>query len=64
MKNGNYRNLMDMEDVKLWCINSLTLSVTFLQIEQWFKILLLMLSILYTILKITQVRKDIKKDKR
>ena len=55
---------MDMEDVKLWCINSLTLSVTFLQIEQWFKILLLMLSILYTILKITQVRKDIKKDKR
>jgi hypothetical protein len=43
-----------MESVKLYAINSLTLVMTFTNIENTLKIMLLLMSIVYTAVKIYQ----------
>lgn len=50
---------MNLEHVKLYAINGSTLGVTtFTQIEDWLKIILLVVTIGYTISKWSKVNKD------
>lgn len=54
---------MSFEDMKLTFINMITLGVSFTAIEHWLKITLLIISIVYTIMKIIEMKKvKIKKD--
>jgi hypothetical protein len=47
-----------MQDIKLAFINSITLTLaSFSNIEQWLKITLLVVSIVYTVLKIFNLNK-------
>ena len=41
-----------MEDIKIWCINSGVLAISFTEVEMLLKILLLSSTIIYTIQKI------------
>ena len=41
-----------MQDIKIGAINLLTFTVSFSNVEQWLKISLLVVSIVYTVLKI------------
>lgn len=43
---------MRLEDVKIWCINSGVLVISFTEVEMLLKILLLSSTIVYTIQKI------------
>tara|TARA_R110000803_G_scaffold10579_1_gene32169 strand:+ start:228 stop:380 length:153 start_codon:yes stop_codon:yes gene_type:complete len=45
-----------MQDFKLGAINLLTFSVSFSGVEQWLKITLLAVSIIYTTLKIVEMK--------
>lgn len=47
-----------MQDFKIAAINLLTLSISFSSVEQWLKIVLLVASIVYTVLKIFKINKD------
>jgi len=43
---------MTLDDVKIWCINSGVLAISFTEVEMLLKILLLSSTIVYTIQKI------------
>ena len=50
---------MSLQEIKLYAINGSTLGVTtFTQIEDWLKIILLVVTIGYTISKWAKVRED------
>lgn len=49
---------MDIQDFKLAIINFFTLSISFSNVEQWLKLLLLVISIIYTIQKIILIKKN------
>lgn len=50
---------MNLQEIKLYAINGSTLGVTtFTQIEDWLKIILLVVTIGYTISKWSKVRED------
>jgi hypothetical protein len=50
---------MNLENIKLYAINGSTLGVTtFAQIEDWLKIILLVVTIGYTIAKWSKVNED------
>ena len=50
---------MSLQEIKLYAINGSTLGVTtFTQIEDWLKIILLIVTIGYTISKWSKVRED------
>jgi uncharacterized protein (DUF779 family) len=52
---------MDMQDIKIAFINFLTFTISFSNVEQWLKLTLLIVSIVYTIQKIFEL-KNKKKD--
>lgn len=43
---------MRLEDIKIWCINSGVLAISFTEVEMLLKILLLSSTIIYTVQKI------------
>jgi len=43
---------MTLDDIKIWCINSGVLAISFTEVEMLLKILLLSSTIVYTIQKI------------
>ena len=45
-----------MQDIKIGAINLLTFTVSFTSIEQWLKIVLLVVSIGYTVMKIIEIK--------
>jgi len=47
-----------MQDIKLGALNFITFMVSFSNIEQWLKLTLLLVSIVYTIMKIINISKD------
>lgn len=49
---------MDMQDIKLGALNFITFMVSFSNIEQWLKLTLLLVSIVYTIMKIINMSKQ------
>ncbi len=49
---------MNFSDLKLYTINSLTLGVTMMNIEVWLKIILLLVTIGYTLNKWWNVKKN------
>lgn len=54
---------MSVEEAKIWMINSFTLSVTtFGHIEDWLKIILLIVTIGYTAAKWSKIYKENNKD--
>lgn len=53
------KNKMNLQEIKLYAINGSTLGVTtFTQIEDWLKIILLIVTIGYTIAKWSKVNED------
>lgn len=46
-----------MQDIKIALINFLTFTISFSNVEQWLKIALLIVSIIYTIQKIIDIKK-------
>lgn len=53
---------MGIGDLKLYIFNSLALAITFANIEMAMKLTLLTVSILYTVLKILELKKNKNKD--
>jgi len=49
---------VDMQDIKLGALNLITFMVSFSNIEQWLKLTLLLVSIVYTIMKIINMSKQ------
>jgi len=49
---------VDMQDIKLGALNFITFMVSFSDIEQWLKLTLLLVSIVYTIMKIINMSKQ------
>lgn len=49
---------MDIQDLKLAIINFFTLSISFSNVEEWLKLLLLIVSIIYTVQKIILMKKN------
>jgi|TARA_R110002012_G_scaffold122105_2_gene271984 hypothetical protein len=49
---------MDLSDFKLYAINSLTLGVTMMNIEVWLKVILLIVTIGYTLSKWKNIKKN------
>ena len=47
-----------MQDIKLGALNFITFMVSFSDIEQWLKLTLLLVSIVYTIMKIINISKE------
>ena len=47
-----------MQDIKLGALNLITFMVSFSNIEQWLKLTLLLVSIVYTIIKIINMSKQ------
>ena len=47
-----------MQDIKLGALNLITFMVSFSDIEQWLKLTLLLVSIVYTIMKIINISKQ------
>jgi hypothetical protein len=47
-----------MQDIKLGALNFITFMVSFSNIEQWLKLTLLLVSIVYTIMKIINMSKQ------
>ena len=52
---------MNLKDIQLYALNSIAMAVSFTQVEQIFKIALLSVSIVYTVMKIIELVKN-KKD--
>lgn len=48
---------MEMQDIKLAIINFLTFTISFSNVEQWLKLTLLIISIVYTVQKIILMNK-------
>jgi len=48
---------MEMQDAKIALFNLSALTVTFTNLEQWLKVILLVVSITYTIIKTIQLKK-------
>ena len=49
---------MEMQDIKLAIINFLTFTISFTNVEQWLKLTLLIISIVYTVQKIILMHKN------
>ena len=47
-----------MQDIKIGALNLITFMVSFSDIEQWLKLTLLLVSIVYTIMKIININKQ------
>lgn len=47
---------MEMQDIKIAVINFLTITISFSNVEQWLKLTLLIVSIIYTVLKIFEIK--------
>lgn len=47
-----------MQDAKIALVNVMSFVISFSNIEQWLKLVLLIVSITYTILKIFELRKN------
>jgi len=52
MGRSKLQEVMDMQDNRIALINLATFTISFTNVEQWLKIILLVASICYTILKI------------
>lgn len=52
-----------MQDIKLAFINFLTFTISFSNVEQWLKLTLLIVSIIYTIQKIIELKNKDEKNK-
>ena len=52
-----------MQDIKLGALNLIAFMVSFSNIEQWLKLTLLLVSIVYTIMKIINMSKQNKNGK-
>lgn len=52
---------MNLKDIQLYALNSVAMAVSFTQVEQVFKLVLLAVSIVYTVMKIIDLVKK-KKD--
>jgi hypothetical protein len=52
---------MSLKDFELYALNSVAMAVSFTQVEQGFKLVLLAVSIVYTVMKIIDLVKN-KKD--
>tara|TARA_R100000935_G_scaffold34169_1_gene54766 strand:+ start:211 stop:384 length:174 start_codon:yes stop_codon:yes gene_type:complete len=55
---------VEMQDIKIAFINFLTFTVSFSNVEQWLKLTLLVVSIVYTILKIIGLKRIKIEDKQ
>ncbi len=51
-----------MQDIKIALINFLTFTVSFSNVEQWLKLTLLTVSIIYTVQKIIEMKNKRKKN--
>lgn len=51
-----------MQDIKIALINFLTFTISFSNVEQWLKLTLLVVSIIYTIQKIVDMKNKRKKN--
>tara|TARA_Y100001937_G_scaffold46919_1_gene65821 strand:+ start:293 stop:445 length:153 start_codon:yes stop_codon:yes gene_type:complete len=49
---------MNFTDMKLYTINSVALAISFTDLEMWLKIILLLCTIIYTLLKIKKLNKQ------
>lgn len=54
---------MEMQDIKIALINFLTFTISFSNVEQWLKLTLLIVSIIYTIQKIIELKNKKKQNK-
>ena len=64
MKLGIFKVLnLEMQDIRIGAINLLTFTVSFSNVEQWLKIALLVVSIVYTVLKIFKLKNPNEADK-
>jgi hypothetical protein len=52
------------QDLKLGILNAITLGLSFTRVEDSLKLLLLLLSIVYTIMKIDEIRRKKKNDEK
>lgn len=48
---------MNLKDIQLYALNSVAMAVSFTQVEQGFKLVLLAVSIVYTVMKIIDLVK-------
>jgi hypothetical protein len=55
---------MSPNDLKIYGLNSVSMALSFTEIEQGFKIILLCVSIVYTIMKIIELIKKKKNDNK
>ena len=53
-----------MQDIKIAFINFLTFTISFSNVEQWLKLTLLVVSIIYTIQKIIELKKKNETNKK
>jgi len=55
---------MSLNDLKIYGLNSVSMALSFTEIEQGFKIILLCVSIVYTVMKIIELIKKKKNDNK
>jgi hypothetical protein len=55
---------MSLNDLKLYTLNSLAMAISFTNVENTLKIVLLLISILYTIMKTLQLMKNKNNDNK
>ena len=55
---------MSLKDFELYALNSVAMAVSFTQVEQGFKLVLLAVSIVYTVIKIIDLVKKKKDDNK
>ena len=55
---------MSINDLRLYSLNTLTMAISFSNVESTLKILLLCVSIVYTIMKIIELLKNKKNDNK
>lgn len=48
---------MGLQDMKIYYLNAIAMIVSFSGIEQWLKVILLIASIVYTIMRIIELKK-------
>ena len=53
---------MSIKDLELYALNSIAMAISFTQVEQAFKIILLSVSIVYTVMKIIELVKKKKNE--
>ena len=51
------KHIMSFEDMKIGFMNAISLGISFTAVEQWLKVSLLIVSIVYTVLKIIEMKK-------